>query len=146
RECRAVARPARHFDAAAVGLHDVRHDGQTEPRAFDVVNETAADAIELLEDLLLLARLDPDAVVGDRDAQRAIFHIRAHLDLLPLAGILHGVVEQIDSACAIESRSSRTCGSGAAISVRIVKPRSRSGTSNAERMSRMMQPGSHSAN
>ena len=59
---------ALHLDAAAVRLDDVLHDREPEAAALDVVHQAAADAVELLEDLLLLARRDADAVVAHRDA------------------------------------------------------------------------------
>ena len=57
---------------AAVGAHDVLDDGEAEARALLLPGEPIVDAVELLEDALVLGARDAAAVVLDRDAHAAV--------------------------------------------------------------------------
>lgn len=51
---RALAHSAFHADAAVMRLHDVLGDGQAQTGAADVTRPRCIDAVEALEDALLL--------------------------------------------------------------------------------------------
>src|SRR4051812_34618508 len=63
REHATLAERALHLDATAVRLDDVLGNRQAEARALHLAREPIVDAIELLEDALVLALRDADAVV-----------------------------------------------------------------------------------
>ncbi len=69
---------ARHRDLATVRRHDLLHDREAEAGAPDVMDERVADAVEPLEDLLLLVGRDADAEVPDRDARAIAVAIDPH--------------------------------------------------------------------
>src|SRR2546427_4183711 len=58
---------ALNHDAPAVHLHDVLHDRQPQPAPLHLVHQPRPDAVEAVEDLLLLGARDADAVVAHRD-------------------------------------------------------------------------------
>src|SRR5262249_33504594 len=82
-------------DAAAVVLHDLFADGQPEASAARLVGESVAHLLELLEDLLVIGRSDPDAGVGDTDGNLPALRLRGDGDRARLRN-LHGIRDQID--------------------------------------------------
>src|SRR5580692_11282110 len=63
----APAGRAVHLDAAAVGAHHVLHDGEADAGALLLPRQEVVDAVELLEDPLVLVAGDPLAVVAHGD-------------------------------------------------------------------------------
>mgnify|MGYP003693893545 CR=1 FL=1 len=70
-ERRAVAGLARHDDRAAELLGEAPHDVEPEARAAEAPRLGAVGLAELLEDRVLVLRLDPDAGVAHLDEERA---------------------------------------------------------------------------
>ena len=82
-------------DAAPVGLHDLLHDGQAHAGARVLLGRV--QPLEQTEHALVEARVDPHAVVGDRDApsgRRAGGPRRVHLRGR-LAAVLQAVGDQV---------------------------------------------------
>src|SRR4051812_3844956 len=80
RERRPLAVARRDRDAPAHLLDQLPADVQAETRAADTARHARIEAIELLEDPLLLPRRDPKAAVGDLDHTGCAVRIGAHLD------------------------------------------------------------------
>src|SRR5690349_16241090 len=91
REGGALVRDAADGDAAAVQARDLACDPEAQPVAAAPVD---ADALEALEDALLLLRLDAPAAVGDADLGVARGLADADRDGLAIA-VLDGVGEQV---------------------------------------------------
>ncbi len=75
---------------------DGAHDEEAEAGAFDLKTGATGNAIEAFEDAFEFWRGDADAAIGD--AQRDVFIVRsfdAHRDIHLVAGIFHGVIEQV---------------------------------------------------
>src|SRR5207249_991350 len=90
-----LARLALDRHPPAMHLHDVLHDRQPQTAPLDLVHQRRADAVEAVEDLLLLAPRDADAAIADRDNRRVAVARQTHRDLLRLTGVLDRVVEQV---------------------------------------------------
>src|SRR5262249_48899352 len=71
RERRAHTLLALHPDPTPVELDELPTQGQPQPRAFDLLRRS--DLAELLEDLLLILRGNPDPGVADGDLGEPIF-------------------------------------------------------------------------
>src|SRR2546426_6418832 len=95
RERAPLSRLALDHDAAAVHAHDMLHDRQTETASLDLVHQPRADAMEAVEDLLLLGARDTDAVVAHRHHQLVPLPAEPDADFLRVARVLHRVVQQV---------------------------------------------------
>src|SRR5690349_21490713 len=82
REAAAAAGRALDLNLALVRLDDVLDEREAQSAPLGVVHEAGADAVELLEYLLLLRARDANAVVGHFDGDKAIAAAHAHVDLL----------------------------------------------------------------
>jgi hypothetical protein len=67
-----VAFARREFDLTAVIAGDVAHDGQPETCASGVTAAPAVDAVEALEDALVVAGRDANAAVFDVDGHSTV--------------------------------------------------------------------------
>src|SRR5262245_44040846 len=76
---------------------DVFDDGQTEPAAFRVVNQPRADAVELLEDPLMLRLRNADALIGDLDGDIAAAPADTHFNSLRLVRIPNRIIDQVEN-------------------------------------------------
>src|SRR5690242_15671184 len=92
REAAAAPRRALKLNFALVRFDDVLDQRQPEATAFGVMHQARADAIELLEDLLLFRARDANPLIDDLNRHESIAPAQAHADLLDVVGILHGVV------------------------------------------------------
>src|SRR3989304_3432594 len=79
KECRSLAGRRFHPNAAAVRLHHFLADGEAHTRAFILL--AVVKALEYLEDLVVVLRIDADAVVPDREGEVAVLGAAADLDL-----------------------------------------------------------------
>src|SRR6185503_864815 len=70
REAGAGARPALHPQASAVMLDDLAADVQAEAATVRLVREAVARLMELVEDDVLVGRIDSRAIVAHVDPQR----------------------------------------------------------------------------
>ena len=66
---------------------------QSEAGSFHVVDEPGIHPGEFLEDAVLLRLGDADAVVRDGQLHVAVIGRDRHPDVLPVARILHGIVQ-----------------------------------------------------
>ncbi len=90
---------------AAVRDDDPLDQAQAEPGALDLRGNDVSGTIERLEDPRLIGGLDPDAAIGDGDADHAAAarprgdegpgQPRAHLDRSPGGAVLDGVVDEV---------------------------------------------------
>ena len=55
-----------------MGIHDVTYQGKPEPASSDVVNKSARNTVELLENLRLLLRWNADPMVFHFNIHRSI--------------------------------------------------------------------------
>src|SRR5579864_3648457 len=77
-ELASPARHAFHGNIAAMRLHDVPHQRQTQPASLGVVHQRVAYAVKLLENLVLLGARDADAVVHHLQLDRAVLAIKVY--------------------------------------------------------------------
>src|SRR5438093_9195226 len=80
-------------DVPTVRPDDALTDREAEPGAPAAGRQAA---VELLEDLVLLATGQPRAVVGDLDGDRAVGRRRDDRDRASRRGVLEGIVEEVD--------------------------------------------------
>ena len=92
REPAAFSRRAVHINAAAVRVADVAYQGQAQAAALCVVHERIASAVELFEDLGLLAAGNADAVVFNFEFYRTILAIKLHAQELFVGRLRQGIV------------------------------------------------------
>src|SRR5437879_10552982 len=90
-EPRAAAGPVLAPDAAAVGLDDGATDRQPEAGAA-----ARADAVELVEDLLLLTGRQAGPAVGDLHDDLVALAARLHVDRLAGRRVLGRILDQVD--------------------------------------------------
>src|SRR5690242_14421570 len=75
---------------------DVLHQRKTQAASLCVVHQRVANAIELLENLQLLARRDADAMINDLEFYAAIFPVEIDTKILTVLRVLECVVHEID--------------------------------------------------
>src|SRR5437667_1048018 len=91
----ALAGRALDRDLASVGADYVAHQGKAQAAPLRVVNQRVADAIELVEYLLLLAGWNADAVIDHFKLDRAVVAVQLHAQILLILRILERVVHQV---------------------------------------------------
>jgi hypothetical protein len=94
-ELASFAGRALHRDLSPVRLDDVTHQGEPQSTALGVVNQRIANAIELLEYLVLLVRWNADTVVNHFQLDRAVIAVELHAQELFNLRILQRVVHQV---------------------------------------------------
>src|SRR5262249_45217456 len=87
---------ALELDPPAMGPHDVLDDRESQSRPLFLSRQTVVDAVELLEDALVLGLRDAAAVVLDGDANAPIGRGRADADAPGLAAVLVRVRQEVD--------------------------------------------------
>src|ERR1051325_6809535 len=95
RKAAAAPRLALDRHAATVCLNDVLDEREAEAASLHVMHESCADAIEFLENLLLLLSRNAYALICDGQTYLLALLLKADDDLPCGAGILDGVVEQV---------------------------------------------------
>src|SRR5262249_55185416 len=93
REATSPSQLALEDDAAAVGLDDVPHDGETETGGAHV--PTVGDLREALEDAVLLLGGDPGAAVPHGDDDAGLGGPSTQLDSPARRGVAQGVREEV---------------------------------------------------
>src|SRR5438132_9189245 len=91
RKAAAATGRALKLNLAFVRFDDVLDEREAEAAPLRVMHEAGADAIELLEYLLLLRARNADAGIGHFDGDEAVAAAHAHIDLLHVVGILDRV-------------------------------------------------------
>src|SRR5690242_13765903 len=84
------------LDAAAMSADDVLDDRKPQAGTLGLSGETIVDAIELLEDALVLRVRNARAVVLHGDANAAIGGMGADFDAARFAPVFVGIGEKID--------------------------------------------------
>src|SRR5215510_870969 len=79
---------------------DVFDDSQPKPAAFRVVNQPCADAIEFLEDPLMLRLRNADALIGDLYGDIAALQADTHFNSLRLVRIPNRIIDQVEYSSA----------------------------------------------
>src|SRR5712692_2499103 len=97
-ELASLAGSALHGYAAVMGLDHVLHQRQPQAAALGVVHQGIAGAVKLLKNLLMVFAVDADAAVLHLKAGGAVFALQAHGHAPGVAGILDGVVQQVQQA------------------------------------------------
>src|SRR5215213_8692845 len=92
-----AAAPRLAFDryAATVRLNDVLDEREAEPASLHVMHKPCADAIEFLENLILLLSRNAYPLICDGQTYLLALLFKANNYLFGRAGILNGVVEQV---------------------------------------------------
>ena len=80
----------------AVRAHDVLDDREAEPGAFALAREAIVQAVEFLEDALVLGLRNAGAVVRDGDTDVLEIGGVRHLDVRRVATVLVGVGQQVE--------------------------------------------------
>src|SRR5205823_344708 len=83
-------------DGAAVGLDNVLHDGEAQPRATHFAGAGAIDTVEALKDARLVFQRDADAVVGDFDGDHAVGSGGRQPDFSAVTGVFDGIVDEVE--------------------------------------------------
>src|ERR1700733_15749304 len=92
---RAVADSALPPQPAAVGFDDVLGDRQTKPCAAGLARTRGIDAVETLEDPLLVGKRNTHACVAHGDHGLARTRSRADADTAALRRIMHRIVRRV---------------------------------------------------
>src|SRR5256714_15658158 len=95
REGGAAARRRLHQDTAFHPLDELAADVQAEAAAADAVRLRRVEAVELLEDPLVLLGRDAGSLVADRDRDRPLVRPDAHLGAAVARGVLDRILDQV---------------------------------------------------
>ena len=83
-------------DPAAHPAHDLAADVEAEARAADAAREIRVEAIELLEDPLVLGGRDSESPVADGESHTPLDRLQLELDPAAVRGVLDRVLDQVD--------------------------------------------------
>src|SRR6188768_2276933 len=84
------------FDPTPVGFHDVLHDREPEPRTLTLPREAVVQAIELLENALVLGDWNPGAIVAHGEPYLTFVEGHEDIDLYWVPAVFVGVGQQIE--------------------------------------------------